>query len=195
MPSRSASWSVLLAAGLIVAGAPAWGQKPVAIQGGLNFSTFGGPDAGGADGLNGWHMGAVASLGAGRLGFVPGLLLSRKGASRTIEAVSARVTLTYLQAPALLHYRFGDTREAGTISAFLYGGPAVAYRLACRVTMTIPGDTDSWGCDDPDEFQTPLPTAGSTPRPSRGPGWNSPAFRSRFTTTMDCRTSTKTRGG
>jgi len=117
---------LLLVIGLVAGPTSGRAQSPVrlGVQGGLNFATFAGQEAGGAELISGWQLGGVALLGRGALALMPGAVLTRKGATQSNQVLSSRLTLTYLQVPLLARIALSDAGSTGSIGAFAFAGPA-----------------------------------------------------------------------
>ena len=128
------------------------------VQGGLNSANLGGSDAGETDVMTGWSLGAVSMLGGGRFALMPGVLVSRKGATQPGQGFSSTLRLTYLQVPALVRVRLTEAAEVGAIGTFFFVGPALGLKIGCSVSATAGFDSASSSCDaaagdDPDVAQ------------------------------------------
>lgn len=115
---------------------------------GLSLSKAGGTDIGGESKLvTGTAVGAFVTMGVGRrLAIEPQLLMVEKGVKSEESGLTATVKLSYLQLPLLAKVRFPMDPE-GRTAAFLFAGPAVAYRIGCRLKLAQAGNELNAGCD------------------------------------------------
>lgn len=119
---------------------------------GLSLSKAGGSDVGGESKLvTGTAVGAFVTLGVGRrLAIEPQLLVVEKGVKSEESGLTATLKLSYLQLPLLAKLRFPMDPD-GRTTAFLFAGPAVAYRIGCRVRLAESGNELNAGCDSDEE--------------------------------------------
>jgi len=144
---HGAALLVVLAFGLSTGGEA---QIPVrlGVQAGLNSANLGGSDAGETDVMTGWSLGAVSTLGAGRISLVPGVILSRKGATQPGQGFSSTLRLTYLQLPALVRIGLSEGAEPGAIGTYVFLGPAIGLKIGCSVSATAGFNSASSSCDE-----------------------------------------------
>lgn len=150
----------LLALAILVAGAATAGAQQASATSapppsttslgpvvGVNYTTFTGSDAQGADYHADAYIGALLDHTFGQSGmFRTGLVYSGRGAQTTDQGVTDRVRVHYLEVPLLLGYRFG---VAGTARPYLMGGGNVHFKVGCKVEESTGGLTASADCDDP----------------------------------------------
>lgn len=119
---------------------------------GLSFSKAGGEDIGGNSKLvTGTAVGAFATFGfGGMLAVEPQLLMVDKGIKSEESGLSVTAKLTYLQLPLLVKVLF-PIGSPGGVTGFLFAGPAVAYRVGCRLTLAQDGNELAGDCDNDDE--------------------------------------------
>lgn len=104
--------------------AQAQGNVSLGLKAGASYASFTGPDAGGREGLFGFHGGAFANIGLSRMFAVqPEILFSQKGAkSKDVTDVSSR--LNYLDVPLAFH--------VNADGLFFEAGPQVGFLLSAK---------------------------------------------------------------
>lgn len=147
-------WRWLLALTLLIGTGTGAEAQVLGVQGGLNFATLAGDDVDGADGLTGWQLGGVALLGRGRASLMTALLVTRKGATETVQGLGLEIGLTYLQLPVLARWALSTAGADGSIGTHFYLGPAVAYQAGCRVSISSGGQSASSSCEDSEEEES-----------------------------------------
>lgn len=119
---------------------------------GLSFSKAGGEDIGGNSKLViGTAVGAFATFRfGGALALEPQILMVDKGIKSEESGLSATAKLTYIQVPLLVKVLF-PVGAPGGVTAFLFAGPAVAYRVGCRLTLAQVGNELAGDCDSDEQ--------------------------------------------
>ena len=148
-----------LLAGLVFAAAsPAVAQSgggrgaAFGVLGGATFSTLGGPDAAPFNFKNraSFAFGGFAQLGVSRnFAIEPQLLYIRKGAKASNANVTFAARIGYLEVPVLLTARFPSGKPGG-VSPFFQAGPAVGFKLDCKILGTNGTISISSNCQDLD---------------------------------------------
>jgi hypothetical protein len=121
------------------------------VKGGLNLATVSfDPELPLDYGLRlGIVAGAFVSLPLGsRLAVQPEALFSQKGAAVDDNGVDATLRLDYVEIPVLLKYSLSAARTPGGTSVFVFGGPAVAFKIRAEASATFGEETID---DDIDE--------------------------------------------
>jgi len=114
---------------------------------GLDYTTFTGSDAQGADYKSDLYVGGLADFTLGLNGmFRTGLVYAGRGAKQTDQGVTGKVKLHYLEIPLMLGYRFGTP---GAARPYLMGGGHVGFKTGCDLEASQGGVTASVACDDP----------------------------------------------
>lgn len=144
---RSLSFVValtILAAPAVSAQVPIAPRVSIGPYAGLNYTTFYGGDAEGADSRTDFMLGAQLDVGFGGTGlFRTGLLYSGRGAETTDAGVTGKLKIHYLEVPVLLGYRFGTTG----IHPYLNGGANLGIKTGCKVDVSQGGLSFSADCD------------------------------------------------
>jgi len=121
------------------------------VKGGINLATVSfDPELPVDYGLRlGIVAGAFVSLPLGsRLAVQPEALFSQKGAAVDADGVDATLRLDYLEIPVLLKYSLSGARTPGRHCVFVFGGPAVAFKIRAEASATFGEETID---DDVDE--------------------------------------------
>ena len=114
---------------------------------GLNYTTFTGSDASGAEYKSDLYVGGLVDFALGVNGtFRTGLVYSGRGAKTTDQGVTGKLKLHYLEIPLMVGYRFG---AAGTARPYLMGGGHVGIKTGCNVEASQGGVSASAACSDP----------------------------------------------
>lgn len=111
------------------------------ITGGASLSTFTGDLVQDAKNYSTYIVGGYVRLGA--LGFAvqPGLYYAGKGAKSEANGVDqGNVKLNYIQVPLVLRLRLGPL--------YVGGGPAIGFKLNCKVSDPTAGYGGGTDCDD-----------------------------------------------
>lgn len=123
---------------------------------GLSFSKAGGADIGGeSKWVTGTAVGAFLTLGVSRaLAFEPQILMVEKGIKSEEGGLSVTAKLTYIQIPVLAKLRF-PLGTSGRMTANLFAGPGIAYRVGCRLKLAEVGTGNdiSGGCEQDGEAE------------------------------------------
>lgn len=138
----------LLGLSLLPPNAGAQSAFRLGVQGGLNFATLHGADAGDLELSTTWSLGATGWLGGGSLSLMPGVILARRGAIESGPGFSSTLTLTHIQVPALVRLRLSEASIDGSIGTFLYAGPALGLKVGCSISATAGSNSDSASCDE-----------------------------------------------
>jgi hypothetical protein len=121
------------------------------VVGGVNFAKFRGSDVGsGVTTRTGFHLGGLVTAAATpSLAFQTGLVYSQEGTSADAGGgLTGAVKIDYLQVP--LYLKVHTTLQGTTpLSPHLYIGPAIGYKVRCKVEASNGGTTASADCDDP----------------------------------------------
>jgi hypothetical protein len=120
---------------------------------GLSLNKAAGEDLSGVNTqyLTGIAVGGFLTLSFGRVvALEPQLLMVEKGIKAEEGGVTASAKLSYFQLPLLLKLRFG-LRPGGGLTGYVYGGPAVAYRVGCRFKLAAEGNELAGGCENDEE--------------------------------------------
>jgi hypothetical protein len=116
-------------------------------MGGVSSANFTGEFAKETKSMTTFLFGGFASMEHGDFIVQPGLIYIRKGAKDNQMDVDAKLTLDYIQIPVIV--RIG--MPVGDNARFYLGaGPAVGFKMGCKVKGTDQGVSVSFDCDDPD---------------------------------------------
>lgn len=114
---------------------------------GVNFATFGGDDAEGADSRTAFLLGGFAAFGLSpRFALEPSLLYTQKGAKVDIEDANGILKLSYIQVPVLARFRF----PSGNVTPNLIAGPAMAFKAGCTASASQGSVEINVDCDEAD---------------------------------------------
>jgi hypothetical protein len=134
---------------------PALAQKSkklhFGVTGGINFATWRGSDVGpGATRRTGFHAGGVVTNDLSEaFSIQTGLVYSQEGSGANLGGgVTGSINVDYLRVPLLLK---AATTLRGTtpIRPYLYAGPAVSFKVHCRVTAKSGTQSAAADCTDP----------------------------------------------
>jgi Outer membrane protein beta-barrel domain len=136
---------------VVVSAAAAQGKVNFGVLGGAAFSKVSG-DAVGSDVKThvGIAAGAFATIAATpNVAIEPGLLFVQKGGKEEDTQAGSTTTLklTYIEAPLLLKIR-APPKSGGLVSPHIYAGPALAFKVSCRIKGTDGTITLSANCDE-----------------------------------------------
>jgi opacity protein-like surface antigen len=129
----------------------------VGIVAGVNWATIRGPDSEDPSNRMGFMGGVmlVSPLGTA-VSIQPELLYTMKGAK--VESLednfTGTVKMNYIEVPVLLRL---DLATSGGVRPFVYGGPAIAYKVGCSVELREGTTTINADCDtgpDPADFKS-----------------------------------------
>jgi hypothetical protein len=128
-------------------------QTRLGVRAGLNLATFGGTDFGGYNHRAAGKIGAFLDIPfSERVGLQLGVGYSGKGAETAYsgdggETVWGKVKtrIGYLEVPALLRLR---VVPVSLLSAHLFLGPTLSFKVSCEVKVTDPYWGGTFGCDD-----------------------------------------------
>ena len=114
---------------------------------GLNYTTFTGSDAKGAEYKPDVYVGGLVDFTLGVNGmFRTGLVYAGRGAKESDQGVTGKVKLHYLEIPLMLGYRFG---MPGAARPYVMGGGHVGFKTGCSLEASQGGVSASVACDDP----------------------------------------------
>lgn len=128
-------------------------ERTFGFLAGLSLSKAGGEDLSDVDVkyVTGIAVGGFLTLGFGKnVALEPQLLMVEKGVKSEESGLTATAKLSYFQLPLLLKLRF-PMRQEGGFTAYVYGGPAVAYRVGCRFKLAAEGNELAGGCENDEE--------------------------------------------
>lgn len=120
------------------------------VLGGATFSSISGPEAEAANlkTRTSFAFGGFVRIGISRnIAIEPQLLYIRKGAKASDANVTLAARLGYLEVPVLVTVRFPAASRGGA-SPFFQAGPAVAFKLDCKVVVTNNTTTILQKCED-----------------------------------------------
>jgi hypothetical protein len=144
----------LIVAAAFGAFAAAGGQaQTIGFKLGPSFSTIS-TDEPGVDvsTLTKFTGGGFIRFAMGGLAIQPELMYVTKGAKTTFGeggvSVDGELRLDYIEVPLLVVVPFS---AGGSISPFVYGGPALAFEVGCTIAISAAGFDGSSDCDEEDE--------------------------------------------
>jgi len=123
----------------------------VGVTGGINFATWRGSDVGsGATRRTGFHAGGVVTHDLSEaLSIQTGLVYSQEGSGADLGGgLTGEIKVDYLRVPLVL--RAATTLRGTTpIRPYLLAGPAVSFRVRCRVAAKSGTQSAEADCSDP----------------------------------------------
>jgi len=122
------------------------------VLAGATFSGISGDDAQAANlkTRTSFALGGFAQIGLSRnFAIEPQLLYLRKGAKASDADVTLAARLGYLEVPVLGTVRF-PAATAGGVTPFFQLGPAIAFKLDCKVVVSSNSTTITQKCEDLD---------------------------------------------
>jgi hypothetical protein len=121
------------------------------VAAGASMATFTGDLADGAENYTSFLGGVFAQMDLGGVMVEPGLYYTGKGAKVDESGVEGTIKLAYLQIPVLLKAGF----PMGETSRFYIGaGPAVGFKIGCKVKLEAEGISASFDCDEFEDEET-----------------------------------------
>jgi hypothetical protein len=121
------------------------------LEAGLNFATWTGDDVGsGASRRTGFFGGGVVTLNLSpSFALQSGVIYSQEGTG--VDAgggISGSFKVDYIRLP--LYLRAGTKLQGTTpITPYLYAGPAVSFKVRCKIEASSGGQSAEADCDDP----------------------------------------------
>jgi hypothetical protein len=157
---QSRTWMLALALLLSVAVSPAAAQNlELGFSAGPTFSSLSGledledEEFGNvsATRVTGIGLGAFLRAGSGNAALQVEVNYVQRGGGIELNLMgfngSSQLELDYLEVPVLLRLAL----PAGTVSPFLFAGPAASFELGCSMSISLGGFEESGDCDDVDE--------------------------------------------
>lgn len=145
------------AVALAVSGAamPAMAQNPasmvlgaprIGLTAGVNMAKVSSSDFTDAKNRTGFNAGVYLAIPVAHvLDIQPELLYTRKGAKVNLNPGSGDIALDYLEVPVLAHINMGATPG---VTPQIFFGPAVAFKVGCKLNGSDSGVSVSMNCDD-----------------------------------------------
>lgn len=148
---RSTLLALVLA---MLASASAFAQGPtIGFKLGPSFSTLSGDGTEGFETLTKFTGGGFVRFDMGRFGVQPELMYVTKGGKfdeffDELGSLSGDLRLEYIEIPVLLTV---PLMTGPGVAPYVYGGPAFAFEVGCKVGFDVGGISGSAACDDSDE--------------------------------------------
>jgi hypothetical protein len=139
--------------GLLLAVAPATAQTEVHFgpMAGASFADFHGADAGNTSTRAGFVIGGFVRFGvSGPLQIEPQLLYVQKGSEADVGGgISGTFKVDYVQIPVLIKAAFPVANNTRIVPS-LFAGPALAFKVGCKIKATNGTTTVEEKCSDVD---------------------------------------------
>lgn len=146
--------AALVMLGLSALAAPASAQHAVTLSAGGGWSTFGGDDAPGAQGISGLVLGAAYTLGVTEtLSLQFGAQYVEKGSETVDQGFGLAVETAYVEVPVLVRV---SIPAASHLAVHVDAGPVAGFEESCTVVLFGMGLTGSEDCVDTESVDVGL---------------------------------------